>query len=98
MRAEEESCSMTQTQPASRAKQAFFLALIIATAAFLPFVIINRGYFFFYGDFNVQQVPFYQLAHQAVRSGEVLWNWNTDLGVNFIGPTAFICCSARSSG
>ena len=61
----------------------------MAAAAFLPYVIYDKGYFFFYGDFNVQQIPFYQLAHQAVREGNIWWSWKTDLGANFIGSYSF---------
>lgn len=69
--------------------QTFFLALGMAILVFLPFVIKDRGYFVFYGDFNAQQIPFYRMCHDAVRNGEIFWNWNTDLGVNFIGSYSF---------
>lgn len=72
-----------------RYKEAFFIALGVAFIFFIPFIIYDKGYFFFYGDFNVQQIPFYKTAHQAVRSGNIFWNWNTDLGVNFIGSYTF---------
>ncbi|MEG0838322.1 MAG: YfhO family protein [Hydrogenoanaerobacterium sp.] len=68
---------------------AFGIAIATATAFFLPFVIYNRGFFIFIGDFNVQQIPFYKLAHEAVRSGDIFWNWYTDLGANFIGSYSF---------
>jgi len=71
------------------ALKTFIWAAVVAGAIFIPFIIYNRGYFLFLGDFNVQQIPFYQLAHKAVRSGEVFWNWHTDLGVNFIGSYSF---------
>ena len=45
--------------------------------------------FWFYGDFNVQQVPFYKMCHEAVRTGQIFWDWNTDLGANFIGSYSF---------
>ncbi|HHW45611.1 MAG TPA: YfhO family protein [Clostridiales bacterium] len=67
----------------------FLYALIVATAFFLPYIIMDEGYFLFYGDFNVQQVPFYQMCHRMVRSGDIFWNWYTDLGVNFIGSYSF---------
>lgn len=67
----------------------FLLALGVAAVFFLPFILMNEGYFIFYGDFNVQQIPFYQMCHDKVRSGEIFWNWNTDLGVNFIGSYSF---------
>ncbi len=67
----------------------FWLAMIVAALLFLPFVVYDHGYFFYYGDFNVQQIPFYQMAHDCVRSGNIFWNWNTDLGANFIGSYSF---------
>lgn len=69
--------------------QAFLIAFGCAVLLFLPFVIYDRGYFLFFGDFNVQQVPFYRLAHEAVRTGDIYWNWYTDLGVNFQGSYSF---------
>jgi len=71
------------------ALKTFIWAAIVAGSIFIPLIIYNRGYFLFLGDFNVQQIPFYQLAHKAVRSGEVFWNWHTDLGANFIGSYSF---------
>ncbi|MDO4742878.1 MAG: YfhO family protein [bacterium] len=67
----------------------FFTALITAAAIFVPFIIKDSGYFLFYGDFNVQQIPFYKLCHEAVKSGNIFWNWTTDLGANFIGSYTF---------
>ena len=76
-------------KPRERTLMAFLLALIAAAGMFLPFLIYDRGYFIFYGDFNVQQIPFYKMAHDAVRSGNLFWSWTTDLGSNFIGSYAF---------
>ena len=68
---------------------AFFLGLGLATLIFVPFMIVDGGRFLFYGDFNVQQIPFYRIAHDAVRAGNFGWNHLTDLGVNFIGSYSF---------
>jgi len=76
-------------KPRERTLLSFLLALAVAVCIFLPFLIIDRGYFIFYGDFNVQQIPFYQMAHDSVRTGNIFWNWTTDLGANFIGSYAF---------
>lgn len=70
-------------------RKAFLLALLTAAIIFIPFIIWDKGYFFFFGDFNVQQIPFYKLAHEAVRKGDLFWNWHTDLGANFIGSYSF---------
>ena len=67
----------------------FFIALIVACALFVPYMIMGEGYFTFYGDFNVQQIPFYQQCHKAVREGNIFWSWTTDLGANFIGSYSF---------
>lgn len=75
--------------PRERARQAFLLALGLAAVMFLPFLIYDKGYFIFYGDFNVQQIPFYQMAHDAVKSGNIFWSWTTDLGANFVGSYSF---------
>lgn len=67
----------------------FTLSFFLAVAFFLPYVIMDKGYFYYLGDFNCQQIPFNVLANDAVKSGNIFWNWNTDLGANFIGSYAF---------
>ncbi len=67
----------------------FLLGFIILMLTMAPVMIFTGGYFVYYGDFNSQQIPFYQLAHDAVRSGSFGWNWQTDLGANFIGSYSF---------
>ena len=67
----------------------FFTALFVAAALFVPYMIMGEGYFTFYGDFNVQQIPFYMQCHKAVKSGNIFWSWTTDLGANFIGSYSF---------
>lgn len=67
----------------------FLIALATATAMFIPSIIFGDGYFIFYGDFNVQQIPFYQHCHEMIRSGSFGWDWQTDLGANFIGSYSF---------
>lgn len=61
----------------------------MACILFLPFVAIDQGYFVFYGDYNAQQIPFYKTCIEAVQSGNLGWNWQTDLGVNFVGSYSF---------
>ncbi len=67
----------------------FGIAIAAALVIFLPYLIMDEGYFIYYGDFNVQQISFYRMAHDAVQSGDIFWNWNTDLGANFIGSYSF---------
>ena len=70
-------------------KKAFLTALLMAVVLFLPFVIVDGGYFIFYGDYNAQQIPFFQHCVEAVRTGNVGWDWHTDLGANFVGSYSY---------
>ena len=67
----------------------FLISFFTALTFLVPYMILDKGLFLFFGDYCVQQVPFYTLAHDAIRSGNIWWNWNTDLGANFIGSYAF---------
>ncbi len=68
----------------------FLTAIIIAAILFVPFIIINKGIFYYYGDFNVQEIPFYQLVHDAIRNGELGgWSHTTDLGSDWISSYSF---------
>ena len=67
----------------------FLWGLGLAFVIFLPWMIYNDGYFFFYGDYNVQQIPFYQMIHDSVQSGNFGWSYTTDLGANIIGSYSF---------
>ena len=69
--------------------KSFFYGLGLSFLVFLPFLIVDNGHFLYYGDFNVQQVPFYQMCHDAIREGNIGWSWTTDLGANFIGSYTF---------
>ncbi len=69
--------------------RAFLWGLLVAACIVLPVMIYDRGYFLYYGDFNVQQIPFYRLAHDTVLSGDMGWSHLTDLGANFVGSYSF---------
>ena len=67
----------------------FASSFLMYLIAILP-ILVQRGLpFFYYGDYNVQQIPFYIVAHRAVRSGEFFWNWNIDLGGSMAGDFSF---------
>ncbi len=67
----------------------FVTALTVAALLIVPFIIYNGGVFYYYGDFNVQEIPFYQLLHSQVRSGELGWNHLTDLGSDTVSSYSF---------
>lgn len=69
--------------------RAFFWGMLLAACIVLPVMIYDNGYFLYYGDFNVQEIPFYRLAHDTILSGDIGWSHLTDLGSNFIGSYSF---------
>lgn len=68
---------------------AFLLGFFTLLLSLLPVMICERGYFIYYGDFNAQQIPFYSLSNDAVRSGQLGWNWFTDLGSDWLTSYSF---------
>ncbi|MCX4354954.1 MAG: YfhO family protein [Oscillospiraceae bacterium] len=70
-------------------QKAFLVALAMAAIMFLPLVIIDGGYFIFYGDYNAQQIPFFKMCVRAVHEGLSAWDWHTDLGANFVGSYSY---------
>lgn len=65
------------------------LSLLFSALIFVPYMIYDGGYFLYYGDFNVQEVPFYQMVHDAIQSGNYHWSSTTDLGSGLIGSYSF---------
>lgn len=55
----------------------------------VPGIIQGDGIFFYYGDFNAQEIPFYQMYHDAIRDGNLLWSSTTDLGSQLLGSNTF---------
>ncbi len=74
-------------------KEKYFLAFILGFLciflSLLPIIIAHGGYFIYYGDYNAQQIHFYTLANNAVRGGQLGWNWFTDLGSDFLTSYSF---------
>lgn len=68
---------------------AFMLGFLTLLTAVIPVMICDKGYFIYYGDFNAQQIPFYNLANDAVRGGQFGWNWYTDLGSDLLTSYSF---------
>ncbi|MEG0229302.1 MAG: hypothetical protein RR640_01735, partial [Oscillospiraceae bacterium] len=66
----------------SNYSKVFWLCFIITAIFFLPSVIQGSGVHTYYGDYVVQQIPFYKHCHQMVREGNIFWDWGTDLGAN----------------
>lgn len=74
-------------------KEKYLTAFLLGFGAFLlmilPLLIYNGGYYIYYGDYNSQQVPFYNHAHEFIKNEGLGWDWGTDLGANFVGSYSF---------
>lgn len=70
-------------------RNVFLIAFAMALICFLPFLIRDRGFFIYFGDYDSQQIPFYIKVHEAVRSGKFFWDMKTDLGSSIYTSYSF---------
>ena len=68
---------------------AFLINLVAAVFAFAWTIIDQGGLLSLAGDFDVRQIPFAMYANDAIKSGNVIWDYSLDLGSNFIGGMSF---------
>lgn len=61
----------TPSLTASKGKEKYLAAFLLGFTAFvlviLPIIIYNGGYYIYYGDYNSQQIPFYNHAHEFIK-------------------------------
>ncbi|MBQ3008116.1 MAG: YfhO family protein, partial [Oscillospiraceae bacterium] len=69
--------------------KAFALGLLTALCIFLPFLVVDKGFFLYAGDFNSQQIPFYMYMNEMVKNGNLGWGRAIDLGSSVINSYSF---------
>lgn len=83
---------MKKSDTKSNYWRVFVLCFVTAVLLFLPHCIIDAaaggGYFHYAGDFNDQQINFYQYANAFVKQGGT-FSWATDLGSGFVNSYSF---------
>lgn len=67
----------------------FGINFVIAFISMGYFVLKNGGIFTLVDDFNAQEIPFNMLCNEAIKSGDVFWNWNIDIGSDFVTTFSF---------
>lgn len=67
----------------------FAVSFLVMMVCFMPVMIYCKGFLFYYGDFNSQQLMFYHHVQTAVKNGTLNWDWGTDLGSSYLGSYAF---------
>ena len=73
----------------SKYAYAFYINFIIGCFIFIPYIIAGKGVFVLSDDFNFQQIPFTMLCNDAIKSGNIFWNWSIDLGSPLIESMSF---------
>lgn len=68
---------------------AFLCCFVTALVIFLPFLIVDKGFFLYCGDFNSQQIPFYYYCHNIMQNGGASYSFATDLGGSFLTSYSF---------
>lgn len=69
---------------------AFLLGACVFVLSFLPFIIKNGMVFYFYGDFNSQQIPFTIYLQQQLRNAELpQFDFYAGTGLDFIEAYGF---------
>ncbi len=70
-------------------RRTFLRCLVLAVCMFAPFLIIDKGFFLYCGDFNSQQIPFTYYMEGLVKQGIPNYAWATDLGSGFVESYSF---------
>lgn len=68
---------------------AFGLCSLAAFCLFLPFLIVDKGFFLYAGDFNSQQIAFSYHINRFLEQGGGSFSWATDLGSGFVNSYSF---------
>lgn len=67
----------------------FGLCALSAFCIFLPFLLVDKGFFLYAGDFNSQQIAFSYHLNQFLEQGGGSFSWATDLGSGFVNSYSF---------
>ena len=63
---------------------AFVMNYAIAAAALQPYMIRDGALLLVAADFDAEQLSYNMLCNNAIKSGEVLWNWRIDIVYYFV--------------
>lgn len=69
--------------------KAFLFYICLAILVFVPYIIQGQGFFTLANDYNYQEIAFNVYCSNAIKHGNFLWDWNTDLGGNFVANYAY---------
>ncbi len=69
-------------------------SFVVSACITIPFILVEliktgSAVFLYYGDYNSQQISFYEHCVAMVHSGDFGWDWVTDMGSNFVGSYSY---------
>lgn len=75
-------------------RKVLWWSFVVSACITVPFVIVEwvktgSPIFLYYGDYNAQQICFYENCVRMVQNGDFGWDWVTDMGSNFIGSYSY---------
>ena len=72
------------------ALKSFLWGMAVIAAFIIPCIIMDKGMFLYFGDYNVEVLPFYELMSEAIKTGE--HHLLGGVGAAFRSPTPeFVC-------
>ena len=73
----------------NKALFAFLCSFILGCIIIIPYMIIGKGIFTLWADYNIEQIPYAQMMNYSIKEGSIFWTWYNELGSNFIGTFSY---------
>ncbi|MCH5270449.1 MAG: YfhO family protein [Lachnospiraceae bacterium] len=68
----------------------FLFNFLLGVVTFLPFMIAEGGRFSLGVDYDHIIMPTFRITRDAIWKGDIFWNWEFDLGTDFIGLSGYL--------
>jgi len=73
----------------NKALLAFLCSFILGCIIIVPYIVIGKGIFTLWADYNIEQIPYAQMMNYSIKEGSIFWTWYNELGSNFIGTFSY---------
>lgn len=67
----------------------FFSAFFMFIIGVLPILIVSKGRYLFFSDYNAQIIPYWRYINESVKNGVPIMDYNLDLGNAFFTSFSF---------
>ncbi len=81
--------SLSNRNKSIRYSTVFFIAFFTTLVMLMPFLIYDKGFFLYCGDYNSQQIPFTMFISRWFHSGLDSYSFGIDLGGSFVNSYSF---------